>query len=227
MSFLQGLRDAVFEADPNAPKAAPAPAPAVQGQTPGLTITASNISPGVPMAMAAPVDATFVGAIKKAVFGRNTALTQLMATADKLANIIPDPSQRLKAAFATAGDGRTVKQIADAVDVHLSDVDGEELKFKQVLDSKAQTEVAPLEQQHQAAMSQIQAAQNEIQAAQQRIADLNASIANLSTQASQAAQGAQAKKQELDTMAVSFKAAANAVRTELQQNKAVIMTALG
>jgi len=90
MSWLNAVKGAIFEEDPNAPKQE-APAKTV-------TVMAGNVPAGQPMQMSAPVNAEFVAAIRKAVLGRNTALTQLMAMADKLTSIIPDPTQRLKAA---------------------------------------------------------------------------------------------------------------------------------
>jgi hypothetical protein len=220
MSWLNALKDAVFVEDPNAPKQdATAPAKTV-------TVMAGNIAPGTAVPMSAPVSPEFVAAIRKAVLGRNTALTQLMATADKLAAIIPDPNQRLKAAYATAGDGRTVAQIVQAVDVHLADVEGEELKFKAALDGKAHAEVAPLEQQAQLQAQAVERAQQEIASAQARIAELGAQIGTLTQEAANAQAAAVAKRQELELMASNFKLAANAVRAELQQNKLVISSAL-
>jgi chromosome segregation ATPase len=219
MAWLDAVKGAIFNEDPNTPQAAPA--------AKGPTITTANITPGQPMMMSSPVNPEFVAAIRKAVLGRNTALTQLMATADKLAAIIPDPGQRLKAAFATAGDGRTVAQIVQAVDVHLSDVDGEEQKFKAALAGKVQAEVAPLEQQAQLMAGQVERAQQEIVAAQTRIAELTGSIGTLTHQAGQAQAAAAAKRQELELMESNFKLAANAVRAELQGNKAAVASALG
>lgn len=213
------IKGAIFEEDPNAAKPAAAPAK-------GVTVTAANIAAGVPVQMAAPVNPEFVAAIRKAVLGRNTALTQLMATADKLASIIPDANQRLKAAYATAGDGRTVAQIVQAVDVHLADVEGEELKFKAALDGKARAEVAPLEQQAQLQAQAVERAQQEIANAQARIAELTGQIGTLTQEAAQAQAAAAAKRQELELMSINFKQAADAVRAELQQNKLVISTAL-
>lgn len=217
MAWLDAVKGAIFNPDPNAPQQSPAPT---------TVIRAGNIQPGVPMQMSAPVNAEFVAAIRKAVLGRNTALTQLMATADKMAAIISDPSTRLKAAYASAGDGRTVKQIIEAVDVHLSDVAGEEAKFKQALEGKAAAEVAPLEQSAQHLAGQVQSAHDQIAAAQQRITDLTTSIAELSQQAQTAQSTAIAKRQELELMASNFSLAANAVRAELQGNKNAIATAL-
>jgi len=217
MAWLDAVKGAIFNPDPNAPAE----------QAPTTTVKAGNISPGIPMTMSSPVNPEFVAAIRKAVFGRNTALTQLMAAADKLVSIIPDASTRLKAAYATVADGRTVKQIADAVDVHLSDVDGEEQKFQRAIEGKAQTEVAPLEQRSHLASQAIEAAQQQITQANARIVELTTQIGQQQQEQIQSAQAAQAKKQELELMANNFKLAANAVRSELQSNKTVILTALG
>src|SRR5574343_471788 len=110
------IKGAIFEDEPgSAPKAAaPAAAPVAQPAQAGSPVVYAT--PGVNMDM--------VTAIKKAIFSRPTPFTTLMAAADKLSSIIADSNLRLKAAFATASEGRTAKQVADAVDVHLVDVDG-------------------------------------------------------------------------------------------------------
>lgn len=213
------LKDALFEQDPGASKpAVSVPTAPAATLTAGPSMAAPLLSPGV--------NPEFVAAIRKAVMGRNTALTQLMATADKMSNIIADPQLRLKAAYAAAGDGRSVKQIIDAVDVHLSDVDGEELRFKTAMDGKVHAELAPLEQQHVALAGQIKSSQEQIASLQARIIELTNNIGTMTQQQAEASTAIANKRQELSTMADSFKAAAAAVRSELQANKATISSAL-
>jgi DNA-binding protein YbaB len=74
---------------------------------------------------------------------------------------------------------------------------------------------------------QVERAQQEIVAAQTRIAELTGSIGTLTHQAGQAQAAAAAKRQELELMESNFKLAANAVRAELQGNKAAVASALG
>jgi hypothetical protein len=116
-------------------------------------------------AISTGLNADMVAMIKKVTFGRNTAFTQLLQASESLADVIPDAVMRLKAAHKTAGGGRTGKQIADAVDVHLQDVDGEEMRFKAVVDQNSKVEIGALETQAQTAQALIVNAQAEIQKA--------------------------------------------------------------
>ena len=103
MGIFDAIKSAVFVEDPSAPSKV-VPAKAVMAGTVGMTgISTAPLTTGV--------NPEFVAAIKKTVYGRNTPLTQLMSAADKMTAFIPDPATRLKAAFASAGDGRTVQQI--------------------------------------------------------------------------------------------------------------------
>lgn len=216
------LKNAMFEQDPGAAKPA-TPAPAMTAAT--LATLAAGPSMAAPL-LSPGVNPEFVAAIRKAVMGRNTALTQLMATADKMTNIIADPQLRLKAAYAAAGDGRSVKQIIEAVDVHLSDVDGEELRFKSAMDGKAHAELTPLEQQAVQLGSQIKSAQEQIAAFQARVIELTNNIGTMTQQQAETNTTIANKRHELGVMAEGFKAAASAVRAELQGNKVTISSAL-
>ena len=213
--MFSALKGMIFEEDPNAVKTAPT--------TP--TITSANI-PSTPMSLTPQISPEFVAAIRKVVLARNTALTQLLAAADKLATIIPDANTRFKAAFATAGDGRSVKQIADAVDIHISDVDGEELRFKAAIDQKASAEVGTLEVRAQQAANAITSAQQQIEQAQQRISELTQQIGQAQADQASAMAEANTKRNEIEQAAVQFKLAAQAVRHELQSHKSTILSAL-
>lgn len=217
MSWLNKIKGAIYE-DGGEESSAPQAAPTGLGAGIPSSNSAAPIQSGINQDM--------VAAIKKATFGRNTAFTQLLAAAEALADVIPDATMRLKAAHKTAGAGRTGRQIADAVDVHLQDVDGEEMRFKAVLDGKASTEIAGIEAQAQLATQQIQSAQEQIAAAQARIVELNTSIGNLSQTAAQATTAAAQKRAELDQAMNQFKLAAQAVRNELNGNKAAIVSTL-
>ena len=213
------IKGALYEDDSAAPAAAPTAAMGMASMSaPGGQATS--------MIQAAGVNQDMVAAIKKVTFGRNTAFTQLLQASESLADVVPDQTMRLKAAHKTAGGGRTGRQIADAVDVHLQDVDGEEMRFKAMIDSKIQIDVGAIEAQASAAAQQIQHAQAEIQQAQQRVADLNAQIGQLSQQAATATSQVSLKRSELETAVTQFKLAANAVRNELNGSKSAILSTL-
>jgi hypothetical protein len=217
MAWLDAIKNAVYEtpATPSAPAAPPS------------TASVGTVSAPAPTILGAPtVNVDMVAAIRKAVFGRNTAFTQLLTASEALADVIPDPTMRLKAAHKTGGAGRTGKQIADAVDVHLQDVDGEELRFKTMIDGKIQTEVGLIEQQAQQASAQATQASAEIEQLQQRIGGLQKLIGDLTTKAATASAEGATKRAELDGALGQFKLAANAVRMELNGSKSAILSTL-
>lgn len=116
MSLLNSLKGAIFVNDEKPGQAATAiktngaPSPIQQGsQVVGEQNTLVN---GV-----------LFKTMMTETLSRNTAFTSLMTTADKLVNVIADPVQRLKAAQSVSGDGRSAQQVADAVNIHLSDLD--------------------------------------------------------------------------------------------------------
>lgn len=208
----------------NAEPATPAASNAAQ---PAASPAASMTMPGtVPGAVHAPEIAAMVAAIKKATFGRNTAFTQLLSASDVLIDVVPDPTMRLRAAHKTAGAGRTGKQIADAVDIHLQDVDGEVMRFKAALEAKISTEVRAIEAQGQTAQAQLDSAQAEIEAARRRIDELTNAVGQLMQAVSQAQAQAAQRRAELDQSMVQFQAAAQEVRAELQNNKTAILSTL-
>jgi hypothetical protein len=209
------LKSMLYEDAAPAPQAPVAPATAsVAGSAP-IAVTLGPV-----------VNVDMVAAIRKAVFGRNTAFTQLLSASEALADVIPDPTMRLKAAHKTGGAGRTGKQIADAVDVHLQDVDGEELRFKNLIDSKVQNEVGSIDGQVQVATSQAAQAAQEIEQLNQRIGGLQKLIADMNGKATELSAQSVAKRTELDTAMAQFKLAANAVRTELNGSKTAILSTL-
>lgn len=202
------IKGAIFEADPAAApsvaKASPAPANSMQA---------------APHTVSTGVNSEFVAVIKKAVFGKATALTALVEAADKLSGIIPDPVTRFKAAFATAGSGRTVQQIAAAADIHLADVEGEELRFKAAVDAKLGTEINQLEATASGAAAQIANLQRQLEETQQR-------IVQLTQQQAEAAALAGQKKIELQTTSEQFKAAAQTVRNEINALRQTVLSSL-
>lgn len=218
MSWLEKFKDAVLVDEPGG-QAAPAPA-GTKAPVGGFTVM------GTAPVQPAGVNPEFLAAIKKVVMARNTAMTQLLAAADRLANIIPDATTRFKAAAATASDGRTVPQILAAVDIHLQDVDGEEARFKAAINAKMTTEVGALEGTANSLRTMIEAAQNEMQAAQNRIQELSQRVATANNELLDAQNAAAAKRGEIEQLQLQFAAAANVVRQELTAHKSTIQSAL-
>ena len=221
-SLFSGLKNAVFESDDSEPAPAAPQAAAPQGQRPATTV-----GTGVSFTPAVTVNQEMVAAIRKQTFSRNTALTALLNAADQLAAVIPDPVMRLKAAQVGAGANRPAKEFADAVQIHLSDVDAAEMQFGKALEGKINNEVGGLKAQAQQAEAQVNGANAEIQNLQQRIAQLQQSTVEQTTNFHNLNAQAAAKEAELRQAETEFKAAAAAVRNELNGQKATILSTLG
>jgi hypothetical protein len=220
MGFLDTLKGMVVEAEPGDAVALPA-----QGAAPTKAVKPNGAMPT--FAPISTLNQAMVDAIRKATFGRNTALTALITASDALADIIPDPTMRLKAAQKTAGAGRGAREIADAVAIHLNDVDGEEMRFGQALNVKIQTEVGGLNRSADACEAAITQANNEIQTITARLQTLQQSINDQTVKLNDFRAQAQTKEHELRQAETEFKAAAQAVRAELNGHKATILSTLG
>jgi len=227
-NLLSGLKNSLFESDGSQPAAeAPQGAPQQQ-QAPAQTPRpATTVGSGMSFSAPTAVNQEMVAAIRKQTMGRNTALTALMNAADQLADVIPDPTMRLKAAQKTAGAGRAAKEFADAVTIHLADVDAAEMSFGQALEGKIKSEVGGLKAQAGQAEAAVNAANNEIQSLQQRIATLQQQTIEQTTALHNFNAQAASKEAELRQAEVEFKAAAAHVRNELNGHKATILSTLG
>lgn len=222
MGFMDKLKAAVYE--PTAEQAAQTQAQVTA--TTGLGVASMTTPGGQAFSTIASVNSNMVAAIKKVTFGRNTAFTQLLAASEALADVIPDQVMRLKAAHKTAGGGRTGRQIAEAVDVHLADVDSEERKFGSMIDSKIASDVGAIEQQAASAQQTVDHGSVEIQQLTQRIADLQASIGQAQGIVQSAQLQVTQKRAEFEGAKNEFKLAANAVRNELNNSKSAIVSTL-
>jgi predicted nucleic acid-binding Zn-ribbon protein len=229
MGIFDTLKNAVFESDgATAPTQTPAPAkaqPTPQGvQAPGYKPMGAGM---VYPAQSTAVNQDMFDAIRKQTFSRNTALTSLITASDALKSIIPDPVVRLKAAQIQAGNGRGAKELSEAVQIHLTDVDSAERQFTQALDQKVREQVGGLQAQAASAEQSVKSATAEIQSLQQRMQQLQASIGDQTANMSNFQAEAAAKEAELRQAGVDFKAAADAVRQELNTHKETILSTLG
>lgn len=218
MSFLKTLKGFVVEDDAGVatPPGIPVTAPVANAVASSATFTPVSV-----------LNTAMVEAIRKSTFSRNTALTALIAASDSLIDIIPDPTMRLRAAQKTAGAGRSAKDMVDAVAIHLNDIDSEALRFDKALTSKIQAEVGGLIQQAESIDSQINAANAEAAGLAERIQKLQEMVAASIGKAAELRHTASNKEVELRQAASDFKVAADAVRAELNQHKATILSTLG
>lgn len=223
MSFLKAIKSALVEDEAGS---APAPAANVAAQQRVVSGQGAQVGATPTATYGTALNPDMVAAVRKATFSRNTALTQLIATAETLADVIPDPVMRLKAAYKTASGGRTANEIADAVRIHLADVDGEEVRFTQAMNAKVTSEVGTLRAQADAAEAVAKNSVDEIQRLTARIGELQQQGAQATTDAATLRGNAQARENELRVSETEFKAAAQAVRDELNGHSNTIRTTL-
>jgi chromosome segregation ATPase len=217
MSFMNALKGAIWEQDPNA-------TPQAQPQAPVAQSTSRPVGSTAPMVSS--VNDEMVQAIKRNTLSRKTPYTALLEAADKLANVIPDPNMRLKAAYAMVGEQRTVEAIMKALDIHISDVDGEKMRFGQATDQRRKTELGSLTTQLTQLNTSTEQMQTEITNLHARIQQLNTTINDNTVKANELAAQVNSRGAEYDATVAQFENAAQLVRGELEQQRIAISSTL-
>ena len=198
-----------------------AKAPPIQGKP-------LQTAPGQAPVSSAPVaENEFVSVLRQVVRGRQTAYTALLAADDRLANVIPDRTMRLKAAFEMVrGDGRDLPQLMAAIDVHLTDLNSQKLSFAQTLERKkaeacgaSQAELDAITPANQAAQDSIKQLEDQVQALKNQISQRNQRATELQAKL-------QADTRTYDSKKQLFDAALALVGSEISNQKTIIFTAL-
>lgn len=156
MDIFRKVAGAFVELDPVAEAATPAPTKAAQA--------AASVQPRT---FTGPsVDQVMLDALQKKISGRQTPYTALLENAENLKEVIPDEIMRLKAAFKTiTKDGnRTIASIIQAIDLHVSDIEGERARFRATTEQQIKAKSGAL--RDQASQLKTQCAANEVQIAQ-------------------------------------------------------------
>lgn len=216
--MLNKLKNVLFEQDEKAK-------PITTGGPPA-PLTAQG-APVAPLGTALPQrDTKMYDAIRASTFSRSTAYTTLMDAADKLSAIIPDPIQRLKAAHVTSNSGRSAQQIADAVSMHLADIDAESLRFKQAIEEKRRQQIGALDAKASAAQLTITTSTQEVERLTARIQELQLNITKAQTEAAGVNSEKAIAESEIDNAINNFNIAANTLRDELNASKTTVLSTL-
>ena len=174
----------------------------------------------------APADNEFLTALRNSIKGRSSAYTSLVQAADKLASIIPDANMRLKAAFATTGEGRSVKDVTNAIDIHIADLESQKLQCKNAIDAQRQSSVGSLQAELTTLKPANDAAQQQITALTEQIRNLTESITRNNTRAAELQLQINAEELRLDSRQQQFDAALNTVKAELTAQKNIVTSTL-
>lgn len=217
-----GIMDYIL-VDPNKGKEAPKPtAGQAAAAAQPLAQPASH-----PASSPVGVNADMVNTLKQATFRRVTSYTTLLETAQRLVSVIADPMMRLRAAYATVnGAGRDVAAIAAAIDMHISDLETERQKFKSGVDQKRTNELGTMKQSMVTLNQSNEQLKQSIESIRSQIAGLEQQIQTNTTEISTTNGKVSQREAELARVEQEFDTAATYVRTELEQQKATIVTTL-
>jgi chromosome segregation ATPase len=203
MSFMKKALGSIIEFD----------APAQQPQTAApVPITGPSAAPVLGAGL---YDATMLETLQKVVISRKTPYTALVESAAKLATVIPDETQRLKAAFVTI-----------AIDVHCSDLSGQLARFNQSSDVQVQQKAGALRSQAKTLTDEV--ARNVAEATQinARLAALAARNAEASSQAAVLNQQADTAEAEVKAVTSRFEATVTYAINDLKQKQRQLSTVL-
>lgn len=195
----------------------------------------SAASSAVPAAIQQPAGAAqapaatnkFVDVLRTSIRNRQTAFTALVTAADRLSNIIPDASTRLKAAFATiAGEGRDVRSIIQALDVHAADLDGQRMAFERQAEQAMKTTTGTWQAELDTIDPTIKSLQDQALALQQQIQSLSESITAKGSRKVELQNLLSVEQQRFEAARQEFNTALTLVKSELDGQRAIIQSAL-
>ena len=208
----KALKDMVFEDD----------TPRSQAQT-----VSTGTVPSVPNLRVVASDNQYIGALRDAIKGRSTALTALTAAAEKLITVIPDADMRLKAAFEMIkGDGRGVKELVDAITVHIADLESQKLQFTRAIDAESQSTIGQLQAELSSNAANTESAQNQIKSMQAQIDQLRKEVTIYGNRKIEIDQNIQAETARLSQNTQLFELALITVKNELENQRKLIQTSL-
>lgn len=216
--MFNSLKSMIFTEDPNQPPAAkPVARPA----------TTEQVASAGQVFQHQPINDKFVEALRKTVKGRQTAFTSLLDSAETLKAYIPDETTRFRAAFdQIKGQGRTARDIAAAIEVHVQDLAAQQLQFDNALDKERVNTVGSLENELTRLGPANDAAQQQIQSMAQQMAALNETINKNNMRLNELQGLIGAENNRIISSKSQFDVALNVVQTELNGQKSIILSAL-
>lgn len=214
------LKSFVVEEDPKDATAAPAPQGVQQAPKPGQPAF-------VPPVYQHEVNNQFVDALRTALKGRSTAYTALLNGAEKLAAYIPDQTMRFKASFdQIKTEGRGVKEIAAAIEVHAQDLSSQQMHFIKALDQERAKTVGECEAELRRLEPANANAQQQIENMEAQIVRLREQISGTTQRQLELQQQVTIENDRIATQKQQFETAMNIVKSELDAQKNIILTAL-
>lgn len=210
MNFLKNVASVFVEFD-------------TKPETPSVTSTpTAPTTPVTSAAVPSTVDSEMLSALEATINNRKTPYTALLDASVKLESAIPDENVRIKAAYAVVGNGRTIDAILNAIDVHISDVEGEKLRFNSTTTKQIEEKCTGPRLQ----AKQLEESNTNITT---RIAHLQAEIAKLGETCTEQTNKAVALVQQADlaeaeirSVQAKFESAVELMKTKLLQKKSTL-----
>lgn len=172
-------------------------------------------------------DPEMVETLRKRVSSRRTPYTALLEASEKLKAVISDEPTRIKAAFAMlASDGRSVSNLTQSIDVHISDVESERMTFTKTSQNTLNQRAGQLRAQAQQLADQNTQFAQQVETMQKKIIDLNTQINDNTIKAGNLNTEAASIEAEVTEVVKRFEASADLVRDELLQTKNQLSTIL-
>jgi len=187
--------------------------PPTQPAAPSLQVKAKAIVQGP------SIDSEMYATLQKVIENRKTPYTALLEASQRLATVIPDETQRLKAAFVTISGDRSLADITKAIDVHISDIEGQAIRFKQTSETQIKAKAGSKRKAIEAFTVEAADATSQIEHARVEIDRLTARTTEISTQVQLLTQEADAAEQEIKDVQARFEASVDALVDHLSATK--------
>jgi len=191
-------------------------------------VQAVNVQSGISPISGPSLNEEMLASLQKKITSRSSPYVTLVETAEKLAQVIPDDMTRIKAAFAMVGSGggRTLQSITQAIDVHIADLEGERLRFKDASDKQIVAKSGDLRQQSTALVDKANEAASRIESLKSEIVSLEAFIDQNTAQARDLTTKADASEVEIKSVADQFNQAVDHLKTDLTAKKSSLSSLL-
>ena len=179
-------------------------------------------------ALEASVDQEMLATLQNKINSRTSPYVTLIEAADRLVSVLPDEATRLKAAFAmVSGDGnRSVSSITKAIDVHMSDLEGERIRFKKASDEQTMSKSASLREQAKNLAAQNVVSTGQIERLQADIAKLQDSIIKNTALCNDLNQQADNSEAEIQAISAKFDRTVDYLKNNLAEKKLDLSTLL-
>jgi outer membrane murein-binding lipoprotein Lpp len=180
--------------------------------TPTAATAPVTARPSTTSAPVSAVDPDMVATLQKVIDSRKTPYTALLEASQKLASVIPDETQRLKAAFVTVSGDRSLGDIVKAIDVHVSDLEGQVMRFRQTTAAQISTKVGAKRAQVETFTAEAERNKTEIDRLTARNVEIGTQVQTLTAQAD-------ADEQEIGAVETRFEAAVTFLTNNLTATK--------